>query len=110
MVKQKKKKKKKISTILPIYWLIGSKSSGICQNFIICTLVLHLMYGPTQKFILFPHWFGSLAVNAGATIKILIISHQLSAVWFILSNQVYKIKIPIYGLPFGRYPIGSIGI
>ena len=68
------------------------------------------MYGQTQKLLLFPHWFGSLAINARAIIEISIISHQLSAVWFILSNQVYKIKIPIYGLPFGRYPIGSIGV
>ena len=48
-------------------------------------------YSQIQKLILFPHWFGSLAVNAGAIIEILIISHQLSAVWFILSNQVNKI-------------------
>ena len=48
-------------------------------------------YSQIQKPILSPHWFGSLAVNAGAIIKISIISHQLSAVWFILSNQVYKI-------------------
>ena len=50
-----------------------------------------VMYIQIQKPILFPHWFGLLAVNAGAIIEILIISHQLSAVWFILSNQVYKI-------------------
>ena len=51
-----------------------------------------------------------LAVNARAIIKMLIISHQLPAVWFILSNQVYKIKISIYGLPIGMHPIGSIGV
>ena len=49
------------------------------------------MYGKTQKLLLFPHWFGSLAVNARAIIEISINSHQKSAVWFILSNQVYKI-------------------
>ena len=49
------------------------------------------MYGQTQKLLLLPHWFGLLAVNARAIIKILIISHQKSAVWFILSNQVNKI-------------------
>ena len=49
------------------------------------------MYGQTQKLLLFPHWFGSLAVNARAFIEISIISHQKSAVWSILSNQVNKI-------------------
>ena len=62
------------------------------------------------KFMLFPHWFGLLAVNASAIIEISIISHQLSAVWSILSNKCLKVKIPIYGLPLGRYPIGSIGV
>ena len=47
-------------------------------------------YSQIQKTILFHHWFGSLAVNAREIIEISIISHQLSAVWFILSNQVNK--------------------
>ena len=54
-------------------------------------VALCVTYIQIQKLILFPHWFGSLAVNARAIIKISIISHQLSAIWFILSNQVYKI-------------------
>ena len=89
-----------ISTISPYFWLFGSKSNGIFQNFIIFiikSLVDHALYNIVSHvwsntiFILFPHWFGTLAVNARAIIEILIISHQLSAVWFILSNQVYKI-------------------
>ena len=38
------------------------------------------MYGQTQRLLLFPHWFGSLAVNARAIIEISINSHQISAV------------------------------
>ena len=49
------------------------------------------MYGQTQKLLLFPHWFGMLAVNARAISEISLNSHQISAVCFILSNQVYKI-------------------
>ena len=49
------------------------------------------MYIQIQKLILFHHWFGSLAVKAGAIIEISIISHLLSAVYLKLSNQVYKI-------------------
>ena len=49
------------------------------------------MYGQTQKLLLFPQGFGLLAVNARAIIEISIISHQQSVIWFILSNQVYKI-------------------
>ena len=37
-------------------------------------------YIQIQKLILSPHWFGLLAVNAGAIIEISIISHQLSAI------------------------------
>ena len=106
-----------ISTIPPIFQLIGNKSSGTCRNFIICILHIVSMYSHIQivhtvwligiksngnyrdfiiftcfvcsimcyihsstKLILFPHWFGSLAVNAGEIIEISIISHQLSAV------------------------------
>ena len=58
------------------------------------------------KVILFHHWFGSLAVNAGAIIEISIISHQLSAVWFIWAKQVNKKLIPIYGLHISMYSIG----
>ena len=49
------------------------------------------MCGQTQKLLLFPHWFGTLAVNARAISEISLNSHQISAVCFILSNQVYKI-------------------
>ena len=56
-----------------------------------------------KKLLLFPNWFGSLAVDARAIIEISIISHQLPAIWFILSNQIYKNLIPIYGLHIGMY-------
>ena len=106
-----------ISNTPPMFWLIGHKSSGNCQNFIIYILHIVSMYSHIQivhivwligiktngnyrnfviftcfvlsiicyvysntKLILFPHWFGSLAVNARAIIEISIISHQLSAV------------------------------
>ena len=85
----------------PYVWLIGSKSSGIFRNFIIFIIksavdhashiILCLMYGQTQKLLLFPHWFGSLAVNAREISKISLNSHQKSAVCFTWSNQVYKI-------------------
>ena len=35
-----------------------------------------LMYGQTQNFYYFPHWFGTLAVNARAFSEISLISHQ----------------------------------
>ena len=35
-----------------------------------------LMYGQTQNFYYFPHWFGALAVKAMAFSEILLISHQ----------------------------------
>ena len=61
----------------PYVWLIGSKSSGIFQNFIIKSAVDHashiilcLMYGQTQNFYYFPHVFGSSAIKAMAFIKI----------------------------------------
>ena len=37
-----------ISTILPIFWLINNKSSGNCQNFIICILHIVSMYSHIQ--------------------------------------------------------------
>ena len=51
-----------------------------------------------------------LAVNARAISKISLNSHQISAVCLMLSNQVYKNLIPIYGLHFGMYSIGHIGV
>ena len=75
----------------PYVWLVSIKSNGIYQNFIIFIIKNHASYTILCLMLLFPHWFGTLAVNARAIIKISIISHQLSAVWFILSNQVYKI-------------------
>ena len=69
-----------ISIFPPYIWLIGSKSSGIFQNFIIFIIksaidhashiILCLMYGQTQNFYYFPHMFGSLALKAMAFIKI----------------------------------------
>ena len=56
------------------------------------------------KFILFPHWFGLLAVNAREIIEISIISHQFSAVWFILSNQSLKLKYPYMVYPLAGIP------
>ena len=49
------------------------------------------MYGQTQKFLLFPHWFSILAVNARAISEISLNFHQISAISFMLSNQAYKI-------------------
>ena len=67
----------------PISWLIGIKSIGNYQNFVIFTCfirsIMCYVYSNTKP-ILFYHWFGSLAVNAGAIIEISIISHQLSAI------------------------------
>ena len=40
----------------------------------------YVTYIQIQKPILFHHWFGSLAVNAGEIIEISIISHLFSAV------------------------------
>ena len=80
----------------PYIGLIGSKSSGICRNFIICIIIPYFVHNMVSyvwsntKVILFHHWFGTLAVNAGAIIEISINSHQLPAIWFILSNQVNK--------------------
>ena len=37
-----------ISTILPIFWLIGHKSSGNCRNFVICILHIVSMYSHIQ--------------------------------------------------------------
>ena len=37
-----------ISNIHPIFWLIGHKSSGNCQNFIICILHMVSMYSHIQ--------------------------------------------------------------
>ena len=37
-----------ISTTLPIFWLINNKSSGNCQNFIICILHIVSMYSHIQ--------------------------------------------------------------
>ena len=109
--------KHKSSHFFPhIYWLIGSKCNGISRNFVIFILVPYFVHNivfyvwSNTRVILSHHWFGSLAVNAGEINEILIISHQFSTVWLILSNQCLKIIIPIYGLPFGRYPIGSIGV
>ena len=39
-----------------------------------------LMYGQMQNFYYFPHWFGALAFKAMAFSKILLISHQKSAI------------------------------
>ena len=37
-----------ISNVHPIFWLIGHKSSGNCQNFIICILHMMSMYSHSQ--------------------------------------------------------------
>ena len=37
-----------ISTIPPIFWLIGNKSSGTCQNFVICIPRIVSMYSHIQ--------------------------------------------------------------
>ena len=74
----------KIFHYLPmIVWLIGVKSNAIIEisSFSPASYIaLCVTYMQIQKTILFHHWFGSLAVNTRAIIKILIISHQISAV------------------------------
>ena len=54
------------------------------------TQKLCLMYGQTRNFYYFPHWFGTLAVNARAFSKISLIPHQKSAIC--LNCQIKFVK------------------
>ena len=66
--------------IVHIVWLIGIKAMAIIEILSFSPALYVASCVTNTKYILFPHWFGSLAVNTGAIIEISIISHQLSAV------------------------------
>ena len=59
--------------------------------------------------IISPLWFGALAVKARAFSKISLFSHQ-NLLFPKLSKQVYKFNTPAYGLHFGSYNMGTIGV
>ena len=56
-----------------LVWLIGIKTNGNYRNFVIFTCfvcsIMCYVYSNTKKLMLFPHWFGSLAVNARQLLK-----------------------------------------
>ena len=136
-----------ISNIHPIFWLSGHKSSGNCQNFIICILHVVSMYshiqncsyswligikinGNYRNFVIFTCFVRSIMCYVYSNTKTYTIS---PLVWLvgckcwgnyrnfdnippIFCHLVKIIKpsvsnlIPIYGLCFGMYSIGSIGV
>ena len=60
-------------------WLVGHQSLGILGNFTVgpapYTIIVSYVWS-NVKFLLFPLWFGTLAVNARAFSEILLIPHQ----------------------------------
>ena len=60
-------------------WLIGHQSHSILGNFTVgpapYTKIVSYVWS-SAKFLLFPHWFGTLAVNARAFSEISLIPHQ----------------------------------
>ena len=68
-----------ISNISVSVWLIGHQSHSILGNFTVgpasYTKMVSYVWS-NVKFLLFPHWFGALAVNARAFSEISLLSHQ----------------------------------
>ena len=84
------------------HWQNFAIGSTWCSNFTFNVL-------PNGKFLLFLFLFGMLAVKAMAFWEILLSSHQ-NLPFLNVSNKLSNLIPPSYGLHFGKYKLGIIGV
>ena len=85
-----------ISNIHPIFWLIGHKSSGNCQNFIVCILHIGSMYSHVQ----FVHivWLLGIKTNGNYRNFIIFTCFVCSIMCYIYSNTKTYVISPLVWL------------
>ena len=80
-----------ISNIHPIFWLIGHKSSGNCQNFIVCILHIVSMYSHLQ--IVHMVWPSGIKTNGNYRNFIIFTCFIRSIMCYVYSNtKTYAIS------------------